>query len=117
MAWNNFFNFLAGGTRVEEANATATSYWRVQRLFENSPYTQDKQKDFVVDLVARACVRADLVSIRPLLKALSQLVDDLIITMGSYSGFPVARKGRRSRPFTGPLYPRCYYLGWLVGET
>lgn len=88
MAWNNLLNFLAGGTGPAETSATVTSYWRVQSLFEQSPYGADKQNDFVVELVVEACRRGDAVPVGPLVEALGQLVDDLLNFDGLVFGFP-----------------------------
>jgi hypothetical protein len=88
MAWNNLLNFLAGGTRATEINITASSYWQVQSLHEQSPYAADKQNDFVVELVVEACRRADAIPVKPLVEALGQVVDDLLNFDGLIFGFP-----------------------------
>lgn len=89
MAWNNLLNFLAGGTRPAETSATVTSYWRVQRLFEQSPYKAEDQSDFVVDLVVEACRRADVIPVKPAVEALGTLVEDLLDFDGLIFGFPL----------------------------
>src|SRR5216683_6037587 len=88
MAWNNLLNFLAGGTRATEINITASSYWQVQSLHEQSPYAADKQNDFVVELVVEACRRADAIPVKPLVEDLGQVVDDLLNFDGLIFGFP-----------------------------
>lgn len=78
MAWNNLFNFFAGGTVSAELNETRTRYARVENLIARSPYTEDRVRNFVVDIVSEVCCRATLVPIGPLTEALGQVVEDLI---------------------------------------
>jgi hypothetical protein len=87
MARNNLLNFFAGSTRPAETNATATSYRRVQSLFEQSPCGADQQNDFVVDLVVEACRRADAIPVGPLVEAFGTLVNDLLDIDGLLFGF------------------------------
>lgn len=88
MAWNNLLNFLAGGTVSAELSETSTRYARVQNLLAGSPYTEDRLRDFTVEIVSDACHRAQLIPIDPLTTALLQVVDDLIVFDSIIFGLP-----------------------------
>src|SRR6185437_4688998 len=88
MAWNNLFNFLAGGTASAELSETTTRYERVQDLLARSPYTEDRLRDFIVEIVSDACHRAGLIPIDPLTTAMLQVVDDLIAFDSMIFGLP-----------------------------
>lgn len=88
MAWNNFLNFLAGGTVSAELSETTTRYERVRNLLARSPYTEDRLRDFTVEIVSDACHRAQLIPIDPLTTAMLQVVDDLIAFDSIIFGLP-----------------------------
>jgi hypothetical protein len=90
--WNNLLNFFAGGTVAAETAATVASYERVRGLLAQSPYTDTKREELVVDTVAHACNRADVVPIAPLLEALGQLVADLFSYDALISDLPEVRR-------------------------
>lgn len=88
MAWNNLFNFLAGGTVGRETRETRELYLRVKAAFEASAYTDDAFDDFRVQCILGACERADRIPIGRLINSMGQLVGELVDLDFLLFGFP-----------------------------
>lgn len=88
MAWNNLLNFFAGSTLSAEMAETNKRYDRVKKLLDESPYAEDRLRDFVVDAVIEAAGRADVVPIGALTEALACTVEDLLRFDGLIFGMP-----------------------------
>lgn len=88
MAWNNLFNFFAGGTRNAEDAETTTLYSRVQDLVRGSPYTDRKREAFIADLVSEACSRADVIPTTRLTEAIGAVVGEMLHFDGLLFGLP-----------------------------
>lgn len=78
MVWNNLLNSLVGGTIAREMNETRAQWARVKLAFDASAYTDDRFRQFRVDLILDICRRAERIPIDPLTDAIGRLIGDLV---------------------------------------
>lgn len=88
MAWNNFWNFLVGGTAAGELDETQKNYTQVKALADTSPYSDAHRESFILEIVVDTCNRAGIVPVGALTEALCQIVDDLVDFDGVPFGLP-----------------------------
>lgn len=88
MPWNNFWNFLAGGTAAGEQTETRDSYAQVKTLSDRSPYADENRESYIVDIVAKTCNRAGVVPMGLVTEALGLVVDDLLTFDSVVFGLP-----------------------------
>jgi hypothetical protein len=78
VAWNNLLNYFAGGTINREMEETRAQWARVKGAFDASEYTDDRFRQFRVDLILDICRRAERIPIGPLVNGIGQLIGDLV---------------------------------------
>ena len=78
MVWNNLLNSLVGGTIARERKETEAQWARVKRAFDASAYTDDRFRQFRIDLILDISRRAERIPIEPLTNAVGQLIGDLV---------------------------------------